>query len=115
MATITVAEGRVTDEVVTATWAALDNTDGVGSAWQPKRYTDMTCQVLGTFDTGTIVLQGSNDGINWITLTDPAGTAISFTAAALVTVMEAPVYIRPSVSGATATDDITMIVSAIDG
>jgi hypothetical protein len=83
-----------------ATWSALttnDNGDPVTSA----AWTDRSVQVDGTFATATVVLQGSNDGTNWFTLTDPLGNNISFTAAGLKQVLQAAVYMRPSVTSGT--------------
>jgi hypothetical protein len=82
-------------------WAALGGSD-VGSAVGMADYQDRTVQVLGTFGSGTVVIQGSNDdGTTWATLTDPLGNALSFTSAGMKQITELPQYIRPSVTGGT--------------
>lgn len=57
-------------------------------------------QVVGTFGGATVKLQGSNDGTNWIDLTDPLGTTIGIDAAGGKEFSTAALYIRPlAVSG----------------
>jgi hypothetical protein len=80
------------------TWLDLAGSD-VGDTLEHTAWSDRSVQFTGTFDSGTVVLQGSNDGTNWFTLTDPQGNAISKTAAALEAVSELTRYVRPSVSG----------------
>jgi hypothetical protein len=64
-------------------------------------------QVTGTFGGATITLQGSNDGTNFVTLKDSAGTAISFTAAGMAEFSTAALYLKPTSSGGTA-DNVTV-------
>ena len=71
---------------------------------------DRSVQIAGTFGSATIVLQGSNDGTNYATLTDPQGNAISKTAAAIEMVAEVARYTKPSTSGGTSSSiTITML------
>lgn len=65
-------------------------------------------QIEGTFDSGTIVIKGSNDGTNYETLTDPQGNAISKTSAALETIEELTRYIKPTVSGGGGSQSVTV-------
>jgi len=93
------------------TWTPLTttNTDGapVGFAGNAA-----TIQANGTFGVGgTVVLQGSNDGALWTTLTDLGGAAISFTAAGLKSVREAPPFMRPFVTGGDGTTSLTLIIA----
>jgi hypothetical protein len=64
--------------------------------------------IEGTFSTsGSCTMQGSNDGSTWHSLTDPQANAITKTAAGIEVIVEAPRYIRPSVTagdGSTAID-----------
>lgn len=60
---------------------------------------DRSVQIDGTFDSATVVFQGSNDGTNWFSLTDPQGNAISKTSAAIEAISELTRYVRPSISG----------------
>lgn len=92
------------------TWTGLLNGD-TGAAVEMPEYGDRTVQITGTFGVGgTLVLQGSNDGTNWFSLTDPQGNLISKTAAAGENVMETPRYTRPIV---TAGDGSTSLVVTI--
>jgi len=80
-----------------------------GSAYELLEFNDNTVQVTGTFNAQTLTMQGSNDGTNWFTLTNSAGTNLAFTAAGGGLISEGPRYIRPSFSGSTGGDlDITV-------
>lgn len=84
-----------------ASWD-LGNADQ-GAACEMIMASDKSVQIEGTFGGATVVLQGSNDGSNWKTLSDPSNTALSFTSAGLEAVLEHTRYIRPSSSGGTGT------------
>lgn len=71
---------------------------------------DRSVQVVGTFATDTVVIQGSNDGTNYATLTDPQGNAISFTATGLEQITEYTRLIRPSTSGGSGDIDVYLVV-----
>lgn len=60
-------------------------------------------QVTGTFSGATVVMQVSNDGTNWVTAKDVQGTNISLTSAGYAELSLSAAYIRPSISGGTAT------------
>ncbi|KKL99132.1 hypothetical protein LCGC14_1817450 [marine sediment metagenome] len=63
---------------------------------------------------GTIILEGSNDGVVFVGLNDPQGSPISFTVDAIVQILENPLYIRPrATAGAAMSVDITMAGRAI--
>jgi hypothetical protein len=92
------------------TWNPLANGDD-GAAVQYGAFTDRSIQFAGTFGTGgTVVLEGSNDGTNWQTLTDPQGNVISKTAASIEAVTEATRYIRPRVTAGDGTTAIKAIL-----
>lgn len=80
------------------TWPAMATGD-TGAPLSGPGFTDASYQVGGTFGGATIVIEGSNDGTNYITLTDPFNVALSFTAAALTQVLPICLWIRPRVSG----------------
>lgn len=81
-----------------ATWTPLATSD-TGSPVTNTSFSDRSVQVNGTFGGATCVIEGSNDGVNYITLTDTAGAALSFTTAGLRQVLQVTRFIRPSVSG----------------
>jgi hypothetical protein len=102
---------RVQGVVSIFTWGAMANGDSGDPVERPDA-ADRTIQFTGTFDTTTIVWEGSNDGSNYITLTDPQGNAISKTAAAIEQVMEVTRYMRPRVTaggGSTAIVPVLLI------
>ena len=78
---------------------------------EAPHFSDKTVQLIGTFGSATVVIQGSLDGTTWATLTDPQGDALSFTAAGLNLVAENVRYIRPSASGGSSQDiDVYLLV-----
>lgn len=79
-----------------------------GSWADVARYTDITAQAFGT---GTVTFDGSNDGSHAAALNDVNGTPISLAATtnAMSVVKEHPFWIRPVVTGGTAT--IIMLAS----
>ena len=99
---------------IVQSWSALNATDTTGAAASYPQFNDKTVTVNGTFDTGTLTMQGSNDGTNWFTLTDPAGNNVAFTAAGGKAIVENPLYIRPVLSGAGA-DSLNVVVAARAG
>jgi hypothetical protein len=81
-------------------------------------YPDKTCQVIGTFGNVTITIQGSNDnGTTYTDLNDSRGEgySLAFTAANILQILENPQKIRPSVSTATGTTDLDVIIIAQSG
>lgn len=88
-------------------WEEIPNGDS-GAPLEMPGSNVRSVQVGGTFGAGgTVVIEGSNDGTNYVTLTDPQGNAISKTSAAIEAIQEVPRYIRPRVTagdGTTAVD-----------
>jgi len=83
----------------------------------PGRYVDFSdrsVHISGTFNTGTVIWEGGNDGSTYLPITDPQGTAISKTAAALEQATEVTLLARPRMTGA-GTDSITVSVLARRG
>lgn len=97
----TITNNLTSDRVHIITWVttAADTFTSVeipGSA-------DRSVQMSGTWNSSTIVLEGSNDGTTWFTLNDPFSNAISFTADGLKQITEITRYIRPRISAGTPT------------
>lgn len=100
------------DNAVTLAWASMANGDS-GEVCETPSGSDRSVQFTGTFGSGgTVLLEGSNDGTNYVTLTDPQGNAISKTAAGIEQIEEITRYVRPRVSAGDGTTAIvaTMIV-----
>ena len=108
MATIPIVPVKISRGSHKWTWAAMGNAD-VGAALDPDgggiAFADKTVQIVATLYGGaTIVIQGSNDGTNWFTLTNPNNDNLSFTTGdQLEAILENPLYIRPKTSGGTDT------------
>lgn len=83
------------------TWAGLSEADSSPAPFEGPEWADRSVQIVGTFNGGTVVMEGSNDGTNWATLTDPQGNAISKTAAGIEQIEEVTRYMRPKVSAGT--------------
>lgn len=96
------------------TWETLTSANAAGTVYESDglRMAVATFQAFGTFDGATLVLQGSNDGTNFVTLNDTSGTAISLTAAGYAEVSTAFAYVRPSTSGGGGSQDIDCILVA---
>lgn len=102
-------------------WGPLTTTNRTGSKVGLNgtvpicRLSDKTVHFTGDFGAGTplLTLQGSNDGTNWLPLTDPQGTAITYGAAAMEAVVENPLYIRPSLAAGDGNTSVTVILVAV--
>ena len=81
-----------------AVWASAAAADSWAAIKMPG-YTARSVSAQGTFDSATVVLNGSIDGTNYTGLTDMAGVAISKTGAAVSGVSEATLYYQPAASG----------------
>ena len=116
MASITpVVDDTVADDgsVLKITWETLTTTNADGVPVAIAKFGDKTVTFTGTFGVGgTVKLQGTNDGTNWIDLADPQGNAISKTSASIEAVTENPWKIRPYVSAGDGTTDLDVIVIA---
>lgn len=113
-------------DVVVATWAHMtledvapggagaEDVNDVGAAFSGyDDYSDRTVQFFGTFTTATVLLEGSLDGgTTWATLTDPQGNALSKVAATMENVQELTPLVRPRLTGANFTTDITVVLYA---
>jgi hypothetical protein len=90
-------------DVFLIVWSAIGNNDN-GAPLALLKASDKSVQVAGTFAGATVTIQGSNDGSNWSTLSDPQGLSLSFTSPGLKTVLEHTRYIRPVSSGGAGTN-----------
>lgn len=103
MANATVTTDLTGDGSVAMFAWTLTTADPTGSGVQWVEWSDRTFVATGTFGSGTVTLQGSNDGTNWVTLSDAAGgTDATATADKAMTVVELTRYVRPNLTGSTA-------------
>lgn len=92
-------------------WTALKgDTLDTGLPVESAQLADRSVHIEGALGTGgVVVIEGSNDGVNFVTLTDPLGNALSFNAVGRIkTIMEAVAYIRPRVSAGDAATSFTV-------
>jgi hypothetical protein len=102
----------VGNEARTVRWTPLANGDS-GAPFSMPGWADRSVQIGGTFGTGgTCLVEGSNDTINWATLADPAGVALSKTSAGLFQISQTTRQIRPRVSAGDGTTSITVTLLA---
>ena len=112
MATINCTMVVQPDNVMVVAWNDITEAD-TGRGVQMARYPDRTVQVTGDFTTsGSVLIEGSNDGTNYNTLTDPTGATLVFTAAGIKLIVENPLYIRPRATAGTAVAMDVVIVGA---
>lgn len=80
---------------------SLTDLDGTGRALSNPMAADKSVQVTGTFNSGTVTMQGSNQNpaVDWSTLHDPTGVVLTFTTAGIMAIMESPLHIRPIMTG----------------
>lgn len=111
MATVTpVIEPRARSVIIL--WEGLGN-DDQGIASHYMAFADRSVQVVGTPGGATTTIQGSNDGTNWVTLTDPQGNALTFVGTTgLEAISEITAYVRPITAGGAGTDVDVYLVAA---
>lgn|SRR5262245_7808993 len=98
-----------------ATWTGLLNTETGVSADMPVDAATRSIQISGTFGVGgNVVIEGSNDGTNFFTLNNALGTALgTITAAALHSLDQNCLFVRPRISGGDGTTLINVILVVI--
>ncbi len=93
-------------------WECLevaDNGDGV----EFSMYADRSVQVSGTFGiSGNVVIEGSNDGVNYYTLNGLQGNALEFATGGVEMISEITQFIRPRVTAGDGTTDLTVTILA---
>lgn len=91
-------------------WEGLIGGDE-GQAINLANYPDKTVHIIGpTFD-GAVTFKGSNDGTNYVTLSDQLGNAISRTSAGIKLVAENTLWVKPAVAAGTSENTIILIAS----
>ena len=95
--------------LITYTLTSADHT-GDAVAWCD--WADRSVTFVGTWGGATAALEGSNDGTNWVPITDAQGTAITKTANGIEAAVELTRFVRARLStagsGATVTASIIM-------
>jgi len=97
------------DLAVTRWEGLLADDDGA-----PERlavYSDRSVQVVGTWGGASLTFGGSNDGVNYVALTDTSGQPLTLTSNALKQIVELPIFIKPRVFGGDGTTNLTCIMA----
>jgi hypothetical protein len=90
---------------VTFSWSGFATSGDTGDEIDFGDYADRSAQVEGDFGAGgVIVVEGSNDGVNWRTLRDPQGAALLFSAADVRQVLELTKWLRARQSAGSGAD-----------
>lgn len=96
MATTNGVQIAMAKGAVRTTWTLTGTNDGLPEV--APQYPNKTVHLTGTFGGGTVVIEGSNDGVTYTTLTDLQGNALTITAPAIEKIEECPQYVRPRAS-----------------
>lgn len=117
--TVDKPQRNIPSQVITWNTLTDTNTDGqvAGPSLGVPNYPIKSVQfidVAGT--TPTVVLQGSNDGVNWSILDDINGNAISTDVTAIFSVGQVTKFIRPLVTGGSSVDfDVILFMTSHRG
>ena len=96
----------------TMTWAGMANGD-TGQPQSLPGFCDRSVSVGGAFGSGgSVALEGSNDGVNFFALPNPAGTTIGVTSAGLQACQTACLWIRPHITAGDGTTLLNVTVFA---
>lgn len=98
-----------TGQASLVTWTSVATGD-TGAPIQAPAFSDRSVQVSGTFGGATCTIEGSNDGVTYFTLTDPAGAPATFAVAGLKQLLQITRYIRPSVAAGAGTLNINLLI-----
>lgn len=96
----------------TVTWSDLSTAD-TATAYGPIRGgvgSFASVQLTGTWGGATVVLQVSNDGVNFVTLKDRNGTNVSATANNWFELSTSGLYLKPVSSAGTA-DNVDVVIT----
>lgn len=112
---------------VQVTWSGLDGDDS-GMAMEFIGYPDKTVQVLGTFDSGTCTLYGSNDPrvltdraagtlfgaktAEWVIAQDSLGNNFAKTSAGGDVIVDNYRYYLPVITGGGGSTNLTVVIYA---
>ena len=97
-------------DVAVSTWDGL-RADDDGEPVRLAVYADRSVQVVGTFGGASVTIGGSNDGVHYTALRDVNGDPLTLTQAALRTIVDLPIFIKPRVFGGDGTTNIKVILA----
>ena len=110
MATVSPVIDRTIAKIPRVIWETVKNDDTATALPISEQWgLAASVQASGTFNSGSVTMQHSNDGTNWFTAKDLQGNDISLTADGIAEFSLSSAYIRPAISGG-GTDDVDVIV-----
>jgi hypothetical protein len=117
MATRTYTTSRlqtVGDDCQIVTWTGLlQSSSDDGSPFSSPGWADRSVQVTGNLGTGgSVRIEGSNDGTNYVPLTDPQGNALDITSLKIESISELCAYIRPRITAGDGSTNLNVILLA---
>ncbi len=95
-------------------WSTVTNTDTPVAVSTPRGGIG-SIVASGTFDSATMVLHGSPDGVTYFALKDIGNTAISLTADGGATVMAPVMFVKPVFSGGGGSQDVDVTLFLSQG
>ena len=96
-----------------AEWTSLAVGE-TGATADMAQWVRQSVQVTGTFGVaGTVLIEGSNDGVNFFTLNDQAGAALSFTVAGLRSIREYTAKIRARTTTGDGTTALKVVIEGL--
>ncbi|MGH1414831.1 MAG: hypothetical protein ACRBB0_15190 [Pelagimonas sp.] len=89
------------------TWSGVA-TDDAADAYSPSGLAPLAAsvQISGTFDSGTVTFEASNDGATFFGVKDTAGTLISATENGLFEFSSSAQFLKPVLDGAGGSADL---------
>ena len=113
MATVNVLKVNSNEKTTSYKLEGLEQGD-VCAYIRAGHLSDKPVTATGSFSgSGSVPMQGSNDGTNWFALTDAGDAAIAFAAAGGEVIIENPLFIRPGpVASGDGSTDIDIIIAA---
>lgn len=94
---------------ISVTWVGLTGSD-TGEPVQVTGLNDRCAQVFGTFGSGALSIQGSNDQVNFATINNTFAQPLRYTASAILNCTESPRWIRPAMTTASAAASLTVVL-----
>jgi hypothetical protein len=112
MPTRAIAVTQLRGSSVVSTWTGLLNTDdGAPYDWSDGPAESFVA-VTGTFGTGgSLTIQGSNDGTNWVAMSLQPSGAATFTAAGGGDLAGTPRFVRPIVTAGDGATNLTVTMT----
>ena len=112
MATVSPVIDRTIAKIPRVIWETVKNGDTATALPISEQWgLAASVQATGTFSSGSVKMEHSNDGTNWFTAKDLQGTDIDLSADGIAEFSLSSAYIRPNFSGGSAgTGDVDVIV-----